>query len=35
MSERTWIVMLIILAINWGGFVGTLVYGLIREGRRR
>ena len=35
MSGRTWIMMLIVLAINWGGFVALLLYGLSRETHRR
>jgi hypothetical protein len=35
MSSRTWIVMLVLLALNWGGFVLTLAYGLQREARRK
>lgn len=31
MSGRTWVMMLIMLAINWGGFIALLVYGLRRE----
>jgi hypothetical protein len=33
MSGRTWLMMLLILALNWGGFIGALVYGAIRAGR--
>ena len=34
MSGRNWVMMLAVLALNWGGFVGALVYGLltIRKG---
>ena len=35
MSARTWIIMLIILGINWGGFVGSMAYGLRQESKRR
>ena len=31
MSGRTWLMMLVILGINWGGFVLALTYGLRRE----
>lgn len=34
MSGRTWLMMIVILAINWGGFVAALTYGLRREGRK-
>ena len=34
MSGRTWVMMLIMLAINWGGFIALLVYGLRRESRK-
>jgi hypothetical protein len=30
-SGRTWLMMLVILGLNWGGFLVTLVYGLRRE----
>jgi len=35
MSGRTWLMMTLILALNWGGFIGALAYGLRREKRRR
>jgi len=35
MSGRTWLMMLLVLALNWGGFVGALVYGMRRDSRRR
>ena len=35
MSGRTWAMMLIVLAINWGGFVALLLYGLRRDVHRR
>ena len=35
MSGRTWVMMLIVLGVNWGGFVGSLVYGLRQESMRR
>ena len=35
MTGRTWLMMLIVLAINWGGFVALLVYGMTREARKR
>ena len=31
MSTRTWIVMIVLLALNWGGFIATLWYGLTRK----
>ena len=34
MSGRTLAVMIVILAINWGGFVAALAYG-VRQDRRR
>jgi len=34
MSTRAWLLMVVILALNWGGFAVTLVYGLRREARR-
>ena len=34
MSGRTWVMMLIVLGINWGGFVGSLIYGLRHESKR-
>ena len=35
MSGRTWLMMAIVLGINWGGFVALLAYGMRREGMRR
>lgn len=35
MSGRTWVMMSLLLAINWGGFIGALVYGMRRDSRRR
>jgi uncharacterized membrane protein len=35
MSLRTWIVMLSILALTWGGFVATLVYAVRSESRKK
>ena len=34
MSGRTWIMMLIMLAVNWGGFLIMLIYGIRRERRK-
>ena len=34
MSGRTWIMMLIMLAVNWGGFLIMLIYGIRREGHK-
>jgi hypothetical protein len=34
MSGRTWVMMLLVLAVNWGGFIGALVYGMRRDQRR-
>jgi hypothetical protein len=31
MSTRTWVMMIFLLALNWGGFVATLAYGLTRR----
>lgn len=35
MSGRTWVVMIVMLAINWGGFVAALWYALRRDGDKR
>lgn len=35
MSGRTLAVMIVILGINWGGFVLALAYGMQRDKRRR
>ena len=36
MSGRTWVMMIFILALNWGGFVAALIYGVMRdEGSRQ
>ena len=35
MSGRTWLMMLLILGLNWGGFIAALAYGLQRDRRRR
>ena len=34
MSGRTWIMMLIMLAVNWGGLLIMLIYGIRRERRK-
>ena len=34
MSGRTWLMMAIVLGINWGGFVALLVYGVRREAQK-
>lgn len=34
MSGGTWAMMLLILGLNWGGFVAALVYGMQRDRRR-
>ena len=34
MSGRTWTMMLIMLAVNWGGFLIMLIYGIRQEGRK-
>jgi hypothetical protein len=34
-SGRTWLMMLLILGLNWGGFLLALAYGLRREGKTR
>ena len=31
MSTRTWVVMIVVLTINWGGFIAALLYGLRRR----
>lgn len=31
MSGRTWVMLLVVLGINWGGFVAMLIYGIRRE----
>ena len=31
MSTRTWVVMMVLLTINWGGFIGALAYTLTRK----
>ncbi len=35
MSGRTWLMMFLILALNWGGFVFCLWYGSRRSGAGR
>ncbi len=35
MSGRTWLMMVIVLGINWGGFVAMALYGVAREARRQ
>jgi len=35
MSRSTLLMMLAILAVNWGGFIFMLAYGVRRAGRRR
>ncbi|HVL66188.1 MAG TPA: hypothetical protein VM364_02870 [Vicinamibacterales bacterium] len=35
MSGRTLAMMLFILALNWGGFVAALLYGMRRDARDR
>jgi hypothetical protein len=34
MSTRTFLMMLALLAFNWGGFAWLLLYGAVRESRR-
>ena len=34
MSYATWIMMVIVLIVNWGGFVAMLAYGIRREARK-
>lgn len=34
MSGRTWILMAMVLALNWGGFIFCLWYGARRAQRR-
>ena len=31
MSGRTWVMMIVMLAINWGGFAAALWYALRRD----
>jgi len=31
MSGRTWVMMLLILGLNWGGFIVSLWYAVTRE----
>lgn len=31
MTTRTWVVMIVLLAINWGGFIAALAYALTRK----
>jgi hypothetical protein len=31
MSTRTWVVMIVLLTINWGGFIAALLYSLTRK----
>ena len=31
MSTRTWIVMIVLLALNWGGFLAALACSIMRE----
>lgn len=35
MSGRTMVMMFAILALNWGGFIAALVYGVRRDARLR
>ena len=35
MSGRTYVMMFLILALNWGGFIATLAYGVRRDKRTR
>ena len=35
MSGRTWLMMAILLGINWGGFIVLLVYTNRREARKQ
>jgi len=32
-STRTWVMMILLLSINWGGFVAALVYGMTRPSK--
>tara|TARA_B100000745_G_scaffold291600_1_gene231613 strand:+ start:91 stop:231 length:141 start_codon:yes stop_codon:yes gene_type:complete len=34
MSYDTWIMMVIVLIVNWGGFVAMLAYGIRQESRK-
>lgn len=33
MSRATWVMMIVLCGVTWGGFVGTLVYGALRAER--
>ncbi len=35
MNDSTIVMMIVILAVNWGGFAFMLAYGVHRESRRR
>jgi hypothetical protein len=35
MSGRTWLMMILILALNWGGFVVSLWYAVTHESTRQ
>ena len=33
MAGRTWLMMALVLLINWGGFIALVAYGMRRESR--
>ena len=35
MNIRTWVMMITILVICWGGFIGALIYGMRQQARRQ
>lgn len=35
MSGRTLTMMVLVLALNWGGFIAALAYGIHRDKRKR
>ena len=35
MSGRTWLMMILILALNWGGFIVSLWYAVTHESTRQ
>jgi hypothetical protein len=35
MSGRTWLMMFLILGINWGGFILALMWGVRADARKR
>ncbi|MDP6371820.1 MAG: hypothetical protein QF463_03135 [Vicinamibacterales bacterium] len=35
MSGRTWLMMALMLGLNWGGFIALLLFGIRREAQKR